>query len=534
MDALPLEIIDEIVSFADYNTRRQLLTVSWSFQVSVERHTWCSYRWTTSSNVNEFLDKYCGHRCRYLRNIDIHVEFPFLVDTPERPLKCRETAVEIHAHNERFTRQIVDLFNAVKVLEDRELPRNRPSGIRLCIQNPYQLDDNQQFCYHRRFHSWRLQLLNPENLPTLSSVQTLAIVKQRITVSTQATHQHIRPLDFGIIPALISRLPSLDVLDCPFLCEGFPEAHKFAIVSHFTRLWEGPWRDTRHVFGKTLLDAATLPKKIQSAKLLFGDIGFYSTLEDQSRALPDLVRPLPYDPLSSGLRVLSQRVVNLEIRACVDSTVFWPAVEDPTSESPSWPFLEHFSFSFRPVLPSGTWYLEGPRGEGRDANRFEITQAHYPPVEDNAEDETCDEIWDWEGGRFEEFSPNMFRIMPCDEVIGPFLEAFAKALANMPALESVFLFTLLAFNPGTHDIRRHYPERHDDGTAYPWGLRYHFPKDGGSPRLEWRVGDWRPSEKLLQRFHDLANSRGGNPLEETWMDWRCLDWDDPWRDIART
>lgn len=37
----------------------------------------------------------------------------------------------------------------------------------------------------------------------------------------------------------------------------------------------------------------------------------------------------------------------------------------------------------------------------------------------------------------------------------------------------------------------------------------------GKGRLEWQVGEWRPSEAVLGWFHDL-----GEELEEEWKDFQ--------------
>ncbi|TPX21389.1 hypothetical protein DIZ76_015346 [Coccidioides immitis] len=533
MDTFPLEIIDLIVFFADHETRDQLLTVSRRFQCSVEKYNWSGYCCATRSMMKKFLEMYRGYRSRYLRYISVRVEFPYLVDTEKMPIKCRETTDEIQANNERLTRQIMGLFKALKALEEREGPHNRPAGIRLHIENPYQRDNNHKHCYHHRYRGWRLSLLNPEDLPTLSCVQELTINKSSELVGSGYSEESMRPLDLGLVSALISKLPNLKVLNCLYLSERFPEAYEDEVVSHFTRPWEGPWRDTRHAFGNTMLSAPTLPHKIEKAKLLFGHGPRSELMVDQARALPDLVDPFTYDPVSTALRVFSQRVVELKIRACADSTIFWPSPDDAKSESPSWPYLRHLRVEFRPVSPSGVWYFQGSRGEGRNTTGFKVTQEHYPPVEENADDERWDDVWAWEGGRFENRCPNMFRIVPNDEVIEPLLEAFAKAMEKMPLLETAELFTMLTFFPGG-DTEQEYSDDEID-KRYLWGLRYHFPKDNKSgPLLEWRVGDWRPSKKLLQRFHDLGSHRAGEPFQEKWLDWQYLDWSDPWRDLTHS
>lgn len=103
------------------------------------------------------------------------MEIPQL--TEEDSYNCRETSEELEAHNKRFTGLIAGIFNALSELEERELAHDKPIGICLRIRNPWQATEADA-CPHRKWNSWRLKLLNPESLPILSSVRTLAINKQ--------------------------------------------------------------------------------------------------------------------------------------------------------------------------------------------------------------------------------------------------------------------------------------------------------------------------------------------------------------------
>ncbi|KAK2875646.1 hypothetical protein FQN49_001544 [Arthroderma sp. PD_2] len=515
-----VHLIVEHVGF--YNERRSLLTVSRLFQAEVEQSAWRSYTFRTDSSTEGFLEKYHGHRSRYLDSIDIYIDFPTQVSTDEDELPCRETAEDLRLYNELFTRQISALFTMIKTLEERELPQNRPGNIHLRLWAPNHYRDGDEICEHRGYLSWRLCLLTHENLPTLLSVNRLSVGEYG--TGKGATRGNLpstsQPLDFGVIPALISRLPSLDALDCVWYGEECPLAYEDEVLAHYARPWEGPWRDTRHAFGNIMQKAATLPARIGRVKM-FSCYGYAFSYHDETLPLPNLISPLSYDPFSSGLRIISQRVVDLAIRACVDRNLFWPLPNEDKDEPPSWPYLKKLLVEFEPMSPSGTWYFQGPRGEGRETNTpFEVTQAHYPPVEENPQDEEWDDVWAEEGGRWENFEPNMFRVVPIDEAIEPFLDAFVKALEKMPLLEEVELFTRLQFLPGK-GVEKNYDED-GEGKGYMWGLRYLLPKDSGRPLLEWHVGDWRPSQSLLQRFHDIATQRSGNPLEERWIGWkRC-------------
>ncbi|KAF3491236.1 uncharacterized protein GIQ15_00753 [Arthroderma uncinatum] len=494
--ALP-ELVHLIVEHAEYYERRPLLTVSRLFQVAVEQSAWRGYTFRTDSSIEDFLEKYHSHRSRYLRSIDIHIDFPTQISTDENDfptqistdeneLPCRVTAKDLQSYNELFTRQISALFTMIKTLEERELPHNQPRNIHLRLRAPYHHHNNHKDCHHRKYLSWRLCLLTHKNLPTLSSVNSLSVGEHGVgkgdtRIGVPSTSQS---LDYGVLPALVSKLPNLVALDCQWLREEWPLAYEYPVLTHFSRPWEGPWRDARHAFGSIMQNAATLPAKMERVKILSG-LRYAFGSHDETLPLPNLISLLSYDPFSSGLRIISQRVVDLNIHACIDRNLFWPLPNEDKAKSPFWPYLKYLHVEFQPMSPSGTWYFQGPRGEGRDTTTFEVTEAHYPPVKENPEDEHWDEVWDEEGGHWEDFGSNMFRIVPVDEVIEPFLETFVKALGRMPLLEKAELFTCMRFCPG-EDIEKNYPES-DYGKEYMWGLRYLLPKDGSHPFLEWHV-----------------------------------------------
>jgi hypothetical protein len=45
------------------------------------------------------------------------------------------------------------------------------------------------------------------------------------------------------------------------------------------------------------------------------------------------------------------------------------------------PFLQYIFLMFHMVSPSGAWYFEGPRGEGRALAGYELDDSSYPPLE---------------------------------------------------------------------------------------------------------------------------------------------------------
>ncbi|KAK2765161.1 hypothetical protein FQN54_008860 [Arachnomyces sp. PD_36] len=513
MDTLPQEIVDRIAWFTNgRENHAQLLTVSRSFQVAVERLRWASYLSLPSKDMNTFLAMYHGRRSRYLRFIKVVVPFPDLQQKGDTRLRCRESKDEIRANNELITRQISGLFTALRTLETQDLPHNQPARIRLRIETPYQLEEMDEICQtylecdHRKYPSWRLCLLNPKTLPEISCITSL-VVDRQLNPWTDLSCRYERALDFGLVAHLICKLPNLRDVDCAYLGERFPLAYSYRAVQHFTRVWEGPWRDSRHAFGKAI-EGGTLPTGMNYARFLFGprnQIGYFT---DQNGALPDLVKPMSYDPLSAGLRLLSQQLTEFDLRVCASSSLFWPLPQEEAT-SPFWPNLKRLQVEFSPTTPSGTWFFQGPRGEGRGATGYQITEEHYPPTKKNRADKRWDRIWDREGGRYEDMSSDLFRVSPIDDILEPFLEAFAKALSNMPSLEVANLYTYLGWKT---DLEEQYPHL-KSRRKYRWGIKY---LAEGTPRVEWQVDGWRPSAALHQRFKDLA--RDGQALEEQWID----------------
>ena len=249
------------------------------------------------------------------------------------------------------------------------------------------------------------------------------------------------------------------------------------------------------------------PAALKRAKFHFGDVDQLGTAMDQNQALPDLVKPLCYDPLSSALRVFPQHLTELDVWLYADSNLFWPSEQEIDAAPPSWLHLRRLHVEFHPASPSGAWYFQGPQGEGRHAIGYEVTEEHYPPFEENETDEEWDDTWDFEGGRQENVAPDMFRMASIDDMIEPLLEAFAKALDSMQSREEAELFTYLSWCP-SEEREKEYPDQpldREKKEKHRWGVRYLA--GGTSDRLEWQVGDWRPSKALLQLFNGVASEQ---------------------------
>ncbi|KAG4439138.1 hypothetical protein IFR05_005375 [Cadophora sp. M221] len=279
-----------------------------------------------------------------------------------------------------------------------------------------------------------------------------------------------------------------------------PYPYEVDVNRHHNRPFEGPRRDGR-IDAARAMEEAGGRGMLKHVAIRFGDIESLLRM-NQSVALPDLVSPLIFDPLSAALRVYSQQLVSLELLGCVDQTLFWPGEREVGIE-PFWPRVKNLKATFHPAAPSGRWYFQGPKGVGRDSTGFAVGSGHYPPTERQEMDEEWDEDW----GRYENTSPNMFRTKPIDEEVEGLLGAFARALDVMPVLEVAELVTYLDFAPdddedtdlsGLETRRIREMEVSSRDVVCRWGMKYIA--GGVDSRLEWYVGGWGPSWGLEKVF----------------------------------
>jgi hypothetical protein len=202
------------------------------------------------------------------------------------------------------------------------------------------------------------------------------------------------------------------------------------------------------------------------------------------------------------------------------------------------------SILFHRVSPSGAWYFEGPRGEGRDTIGYEICESHYPPPPSDQDVYEDDELI--EGGRsFEHFYDYHFRIAPNNKVMIPFLTSFAKAAIHMPALRQAVLWSPIrwAVDGGDSDDESEtdefvteafdyfQPPEKFNGWHLAWVLSYYCPggqslgtrantedSQRSARQIQWRVGEWRPNSELHSLFQQIGRQEHGEALTEDWYD----------------
>jgi hypothetical protein len=275
-----------------------------------------------------------------------------------------------------------------------------------------------------------------------------------------------------------------------------------------------------------------IPETLQEVEL---DFLCHSTMiEAQSinhwQAMPDLVSPHVHDPFSSSLRVLSYALLSMTLRAQVDKILFW--LSDGTT--PHWPHLRILSIMFYQVSPSGAWYFEGPRGEGRNSTGYQVNALSYPPLE-TTEDDECSECQDVEDDRsFENHGGFFFRIVPNDNVMGPFLTGLAKAALHMPKLEFAVLWSPMKWDVERDSEKGQEFDYYDPPTRFDcnhatWGLaygavgtRFALSTNPGerycdTRQIWWQVGDWRPSAELHDLFRQIGGHKDSEATREHWM-----------------
>lgn len=533
MDKLSQELIDQITSYFDpafdEDDLNQMLTVSRAFQNSVEKMMLAQYH-LTEDNAENFLRQYTGERIHYLRYVQFLPTFPMASGDRNRDEGCREKSSELLEKDELFTRQIGVLFRTLKCIEDRVGAERIRGKLRLIIFAPRRAVTDFP-CRHLVCVCWRVHLLHPETLPRLSLIHTLEFKDgmlftphSRLYTDPDAIEGHATSkLDLRILIDLASKIMSLEQLKCSFdaYFDGMHSAEES--TRHFTQDWAGPHRDTRHDFAR-LLDSITLPS-LKRMNLNFNPRCDQS--RDQREILPNLILPRQHHPFSTSLRVLSCQLETIVLRITADQTLFWPTDET----IPHWPNLKYLNVFFYAYSPSGEWYFQGPQGEGSDTSSgYEITQAHYEPMEANATDRYYDGTEDTNYYEPSE-TKTQFRIVPIDKTLRPLLIAFAKAANNMPSLRKALLWTGLEFCPD--DVYDYYKDLSTEisdaaqKSDLGWGIAYAKPgeevemkgighKNCASRQFWWMTQDWRPDATLHSLFDKIGQFQHGNEAMHHW------------------
>ncbi|KAF2257510.1 hypothetical protein CC78DRAFT_622562 [Lojkania enalia] len=522
MDQFPQELISQICSHLSAEDLRNTYYVSAKFRKAAEeqagRYRTHIYK-ITKENKQCFIDRYSGFRLRYLEHVQFDTYFPDLDVNDGNG--CREGSDEQREKDKTFTEQIQNLFTTLKTVEEHAGERNR-GKYRLTIYSPSHGCSGDS-CLHREHAHWRTHLLEPETLPDLMSVGSLEINNDHSSAK----------LDYRILIDLVTRFPNLENLECHTGKDEWTPSYRDAPAKLFIWEYDGPRRDTRHGFGNAITPT-NIPKSLQRVELNWfcREVMMEADCIHHWKAMPNLVSPASKDPFSTSLRILSYHLQEITLRAQVDETLFWP--ED--SSTPTWPHLQRVFIMFHMVSPSGAWYFEGPRGEGRGSTGYELDESSYPPLEPTEEDEYLDDEVVCGGRSFEDRYNFWFRISPNDNVLGPFLASFAKAAANMPDLRQAILWSPLRWDVdcGEDDEGESFDYFEPPKKFYPeylaWGLAYYVPGVGSAfatnpgetkckaRQIWWKVGEWRPNPEIHSLFQQIGRQEHGEALKEYWDD----------------
>ncbi|TIC90840.1 hypothetical protein CH35J_011063 [Colletotrichum higginsianum] len=463
---------------------------------------------------------------------------PLLVDdSTEKPLQCYEPAEETIAISAHMSVRIRALYKQIAAVYNGVVDPPVSLGIKLEIQ-PQNFETEPDWCHHRRYHSRRLQLHDPETLPDLPFVSSLAI-KSRAYGSSAENATDVRPLSPLVPLQCLVHLPAVQEWNARWLWERpMPASMPSRVMrEHYTWPWEGPLRDARHEFGAAIMDqekhlcGKKIPASLTRAALHFWPF-FSLPKHDQSVARPNLIHPADKDPVSVGLCKLGAQLSLFDVRAVVTSDLF-PSPEAPADQQ--WSQMRRFRLEFHTLRPDGRWYFVGPGGEDphdSEEGGYKISDTeHYPRQTDPDEDMELDREYGDDPECFVEYRLDMFRTEPCRDRIEPLLAAFAKSLTrdNMPSLDDAELFTHLWWYPSDN--------REVEGYDLPmklghrWGVKFiagrggeKKMKDGDAavaaaaaptpPVVQWQVGNWRPSEEVMSLFESLGR--------QEWLD---LEWD---------
>ncbi|KAF1947370.1 hypothetical protein EJ02DRAFT_440227 [Clathrospora elynae] len=215
---------------------------------------------------------------------------------------------------------------------------------------------------------------------------------------------------------------------------------------------------------------------------------------DHTRVYPSRVPSgLTYDPLSTAIRTFSQNLTVLKLSAHFDLTLFWPSPDDENAVVPSWPHLKNLEVGFNMIAPSGDWYFTGPQPSELE--------------DDDAESDIVEE-----GQMKIYYHKDNYRVHPNLNTFDPFLAAFARAVANMPVLES-FMITCQLTTGGQLNIAYHAP-----GKESFWG-------DQSKENIVYRrvyyvceVGKfWNPEPETTKGLRGAGSEKFGGEVIERFI-----------------
>jgi hypothetical protein len=380
-----------------------------------------------------------GSRRKALRKIGFK---PLLPAYSDEACARDESQEDRDANDEAFSEGIRHLFAVLRTWEDEHvqsalaidiLPPAAPTDSRIYASARARNQLMHEIHMGRRedivWDRWRnscVGFVRRGKLPTLRSVRHLAV--------RGSEERKLLPC---VAPMLAMSLPALTTVEWKFQnCDGGldDEADDDSLDASDSDSEPEPGPDELVTSPKARCEArlafANMLNETELGALECAKIEFYHEASSHQNHTYPSIGPwgLAYDPLSTAMRTFSQRLTTLTLSAHVDSTLFWP--HEPSAAPPFWPCLKSLDVAFSMVAPCGAWYFTGPQA---------IEAAH---------------------GDASTYSE--FRIHPAARTFDPFLAALAKAVAQMPVLESLMLTCELMGDTGRLHICYHAPGRKSD------------------------------------------------------------------------
>jgi hypothetical protein len=552
---LPQEIVDRICSYLDRNSLKSVLLISPNFRLAAELYSGAFQKFVlTTKNIDKFISIYSSLHFRYLR----YLEFQPVIPLPDRgdgspcdwdgeTNRYRESQQDLDRVDQTYTQQIHLLFAALRTVETCECNKMIKGRIHVKLFTPVSLVDR-DWPLQWSVISWRVHLVAPETLPTVTSVHELTLQNSRQTWRSDRFLLILRKLDLRVVFDLSARLSNLSTLNCNIGRDGHLR-NNFTCeeLRYLAQDWLGPLKDSRNDFIKPLKNTAL--QNLRHARLNFLYPRGYIDNFDQRVPMPNMTAPLLYDPFSNCLRILSQQLRTMHLCVIADETLFWPS----DGSTPSWPNLEHLHVKFFIATPSGSWYFNGPHGTdfgGVEVGYTKTETEMYPPLVNTEKD---DMIWEKtrKSGLHKYRTPTFqYRVVPNDTTMVPFLTAFAKAVTHMPRLRTYALWSDLSFciksdrtYQGAQFTTNSGPLNYTTVMKSAWGvvcagafytgaiyangifwhnnLRHSFI---GQRQIHWKTGMWRPPKDLHELFRRIgAEHPGGSLLESFDQDGPCND-----------
>ncbi|CCF34435.1 hypothetical protein CH063_06432 [Colletotrichum higginsianum] len=219
---------------------------------------------------------------RLLTHVTHDLDMLLLQNLQEEPVPYREPVHETTAVNAHFSAQLHALYEqlaayhartAASLAEAKLASIDEEKGVQVEITVGCQSFVRYPHCQHPIYHARRLTLQNPETLPSLPFVLKLRILHGSGPVQ-DFQFSRVRPVSLRVPPECLVHLPGVVEIELSWLWEWLPVPAAGQPIRHFTRVWEGPWRDARHDFGAAIekqeeMLGLRIPATLTKARLWF-------------------------------------------------------------------------------------------------------------------------------------------------------------------------------------------------------------------------------------------------------------------------